>query len=681
LNKIKNKISWIVNNEHFIFFWLLLLAIICYGILIPTLGFYWDDLPYLFQFSAFGSSGFPEYVSSDRPFSAWIFSATTTLFGYNPIGYHSLALLLRWLCAVLFYLIIKEIWPNNRTSNIIAASIMIIYPGFLQQPIAFIYNHHFSVLAMFLASIYLMIRNVKKDKANICISIASIALSFSMFSIENFAMLELIRPFILWKLFNNKTGKKTNRLLKTLLFWAPYLIVLILFIMWRVFIFKFPTYKPSGITEILESPLHAIASILGRIPGDFYTVYLKAWFTSENIPTVSDFGRTATYLFWLVISVMIFLCITMFSFSLSENTGKKKEDKDKFHTNYEMLIGSALLFLFAGSIVWGLDLPIENKFAWDRMTLAFFPSIALLVGFIFSVFERWKIVHVVLITLLFTQTAGENYQNSISFKRDWDNLEDFLTQLSWRIPTLKENTIFITSESGLNYYSDNSLISPINLQYSDRPSDKELSHFVYFTNARTEDWFENDEYELDYKKRYRSFIFYGNTSNAITYQFDPPNCLRIMDRKFSNSITTPNLTDRQVKEIKFTNMNLINREPTHSPFSPLFTESSTDDWCYYFEKADLARQFGDYDEIVRLANEAENSKKYPRIGSEWLPFLEGYLWRGEIEKASKIIEDISNIEGNYQDGMCYTLRRIQNASDFPYKADLGKLIDVNNCAN
>ncbi len=678
MKKLVNTIKKLANHELSAIFWLLGITILSFGILIPTLGFYWDDLPYLYQYATFGPAGFAEYVASDRPFSAWIFAATTALFGFEPLGYHVLALLLRWVCAVLFYRILREVWPANKTSNIIAASIFAIYPGFLQQPIALIYNHHFSVFAMFLASVYLMAINIKREKPSALITAFSVLLNFSMFSIENFAILELIRPFIIWKLYQGAHSEKGKRLSATIMRWLPYLAVLVAFIIWRVFIFKFPTYKPAGVAGFLDAPLQTLIAMLLRIPQDFYTIVLRAWAINLYLPNVADFGRMATYLFWGVILTTAFATLVFFLLQnrpSQENNENKKGDR----VLLEQFLGALLLFLLAGAIVWGLDLPVENKFAWDRMTLAFFPAVGLFGASLFSLLKRRKAVTAILLAVLFTLAASQNYQNGIAFKRDWDNLQDFLTQLSWRIPSLTDNTIFITSTPGLNYYSDNSLNSPINLQYDDNLDDDELSHFVYYTDARTEDWFEDDIFGQDYRKGYRSFIFYGNTGNAITYRFEPPACVQVLDRTYANSITTPNLDERQVKEIRFTNLDLIERTPNHAPFTPLFNASDTGSWCYYFEKADLARQFSDFKEVVRLGDAAIADGKSPRTPSEWLPFLEGYLWQGEFGTAQMIIDNIAQAEGNYTAGMCYTLRRIARANNFPYPAEISLLIAENAC--
>ena len=667
----------LVNHRSSVFIWLLAISILNFGILIPTLGFYWDDLPYLYQYSAFGPGGFPAYVASDRPFSAWIFAATTAVFGYQPLGYHLLALILRWACASLFFLILIEVWPSKKKENIIAASIFAIYPGFLQQPIALIYTHHFSVFAMLFASLYLMAINLKKEKPSLLIAIISVALTFSMFSIENFVILELIRPFMILKINKERIPKRKSRIRKSLLQWAPYLAVLIMFISWRVFIFKFPTYQPAGVEGILTTPLDTISAILRRIPQDFYIIVIKAWAINLSIPTVADFGRSATYLFWGVIAATAAVTITFFSFQPPVQEKEKKRLK-KDWLLLEQPLAAVLLFFLAGAILWGLDLPVGNVFAWDRMTLAFFPSVGLFGASLFSLLKKKNMVLTILLTALFMLTTSQNYQNGISFKRDWDNLQDFLTQLSWRIPSLSENTIFITSTPGLNYYSDNSLTSPINLQYANTRL-TELSHYLYYTDARKDDWFENDLFDQEYIKRYRSFIFHGNSSNAITYRFEPPSCVQILDRKFANSITTPNLTDRQVKEIRFTNLSLIQLAPYHPPFEPLFTASDNGSWCYFFESADLARQFGNYAEVVRLGNEALEKGKAPRTPSEWLPFLEGYIWQGDFATAQWIIDQITQAEGNYTPGVCYTLRRMIREDGFPYPEAVAQLIAENLC--
>jgi hypothetical protein len=666
---IIEKFRILINKKLGRYLWLLLLCILCFGILIPELGFYWDDLPYLYQYGAFGPQGFPEYVTSDRPFSAWIFSATTFLFGFNQIGYHVLALILRWICAILFYEVIQVIWKDeNQFFCLSAASIFAVYPGFLQQPIALIYTHHLSVFAFFLLSIYLMIINLNTEKRNIFLSIASILLSLSMFSIENFATLELIRPFILWKSFSrsNNKGYFRRRFVKTLTAWAPYLIIFVIFIYWRVGIFKFPTYKPTFISTLLENPSTGLLSLFRRIPKDFFTVTAGAWIRSFKIPTISAFGETATYLLWGLVTLTFFASMVICYFSGRHN--KLTILPGKINTlNLEVLISSFLLFLFSGSIVWVLDLPLEIEFAWDRMTIAFIPAVALFTTSILNFVKKWKGVQAIAFSILLSLAVGSHFENGMAYKRDWESMQDFIWQLSWRIPSLSENSILLGSDVDLNYYSDNSLTAPVNFTYLDNISSSDLSHLVYYTDARDDLWFEDELEDQKIIKDYRSFKFSGNSSNTIAFLFEAPGCLKVIDPVYSNSVTNPNLSFRQVKEISMSHIDLIEAKPENKPDTRLFPEKESNNWCYFFEKADLARQFGDFAEIEQLGITAIEENLYPRIASEWLPFLEGNLFRGNWEMSKWIVEEILSAEGNYSNGICYTINRILNNPNFPYE--------------
>jgi len=56
-------------------------------------------------------------------------------------------------------------------------------------------------------------------------------------------------------------------------------------------------------------------------------------------------------------------------------------------------------------------------------------------------------------------------------------------------------------------------------------------------------------------------------------------------------------------------------------------------WCYSFEKADLARQIGDWDEVAKLGNKAFKLDDYPNNPVERFVFIEGYAHVGDWDKA------------------------------------------------
>ena len=237
-----------------VYAWILAICFLSYGVLIPALGFYWDDFPILFLYKTFGAGGFPEFLASDRPFSAWNFMLTTSLFKFNPLGYHLLAFALRYLSVMLFYWIFRTVWPERRKIAAVAASIFAIYPGFHQQPIALIYCHHFSVFDLFLLSVLLMLQNAKREKFSWGLAAISWIGALGMFSIENFATLEILRPLLLWIILKPKYEDYKALLKAILKQWLPYLLIFGAFMFWRVFIFKFPTYEPDLLEGLPVQP-------------------------------------------------------------------------------------------------------------------------------------------------------------------------------------------------------------------------------------------------------------------------------------------------------------------------------------------------------------------------------------------------------------------------------------------
>jgi hypothetical protein len=59
-------------------------------------------------------------------------------------------------------------------------------------------------------------------------------------------------------------------------------------------------------------------------------------------------------------------------------------------------------------------------------------------------------------------------------------------------------------------------------------------------------------------------------------------------------------------------------------------------WCYYYQKADLARQLGDWEQIAALWREAAKNGFAPGNGVEYLPFIEGFARTGEWAIAAEL---------------------------------------------
>ena len=89
---------------------LFIITVLAYGLLIPQLGFYWDDLGMSWIRYQLGTEAMTRYFSTNRPVWALLYQVTTRAFPYQPIYWQVFALVLRWLTAVL-------VWVKVRRAN------------------------------------------------------------------------------------------------------------------------------------------------------------------------------------------------------------------------------------------------------------------------------------------------------------------------------------------------------------------------------------------------------------------------------------------------------------------------------------------------------------------------------------------------------------------------------------
>ena len=95
------------------------------------------------------------------------------------------------------------------------------------------------------------------------------------------------------------------------------------------------------------------------------------------------------------------------------------------------------------------------------------------------------------------------------------------------------------------------------------------------------------------------------------------------------SSTSPILNE-QVSQMP----DIYNPEPTHG-------------WCYYFQKADLARQIGDWTEVTHLGDTAFTLDDYPNDPIERFVFIEGYAHNGDWQKAVEYSIDSYKVSKDY----------------------------------
>ena len=88
-----------------------------------------------------------------------------------------------------------------------------------------------------------------------------------------------------------------------------------------------------------------------------------------------------------------------------------------------------------------------------------------------------------------------------------------------------------------------------------------------------------------------------------------------------------------------------------NPAKIIFGNEPEHGWCYYYQLASLARQKGDWQEVVRLGNEAAQSGLQPTDVSEWMPFYEGYANLSMFDEANNIAAEF-RMNPNFINSYC-----------------------------
>jgi hypothetical protein len=149
-----------------------------------------------------------------------------------------------------------------------------------------------------------------------------------------------------------------------------------------------------------------------------------------------------------------------------------------------------------------------------------------------------------------------------------------------------------------------------------------------------------------------------------------------MDPVFTNGDTLPKLPENIKGSVHLSDLSRIDTSlPPAVPPIDLFGQEPEDVWCYFFEKVDLARQLGEWQQAAALAIEAAERNLGPMDSSEWMPFIETYALTGRMNDATELTEVLVASTPLLQTGMCQTWERITKYKEFS-RENLPQAVDL-----
>jgi hypothetical protein len=636
---------------------LLVLTILSYGLFSRSMGFFMDDWYVIWFGKTFGAAQFPVYYALDRPFMGYFYVIASTLLGKSesPLVWQIFSLVLRWLCSYTLWGMLNAIWPEGKRQNTWVALLAAVFPGFTQQWIVVAFSSYFAGMILFFLSITVMIKAIRDPrKFWLFFSLSVILSAYEIASVEFFYGLELIRVVILWIIFSRNNIHFWPKVIKTLKYWASYLVVFVGFTIWRTFFYTSVNHELTILDALKSQPLTVLITSVQKVYQAAVDAVINSWAEIFNLSNYPSSGIMS----WVILA-LILLVFTGVLLWIQATAKKDPITETSARWGKEAIWVSLIALIVAIIPFWAAGLAVNNQYPDNRFMLAYLPGSCLFIVAILELLSKEiRKTATILLVLLVAFGVGFQFTQGLHFRNIWKQQDALYWQLNWRMPAIEPGTtIMAWSFPNRDYYSQNALAAQLNWTYANSiATDRQIPYQFIFLGSNPMPEFQSLVPKQDFTIDFRTYEFKGNTSNSVLISYDAASCLRVLD----SQLTPPQgVMDDYTKGIidgaELSDLSLIlpaGQTPNHPPLIVLGPEP-THTWCYYFEKAELARQEKDYSKTISLLDEAQGKGFSAVNDSEWFPFIDAYLHLGKIDQAKSLSQKVLDTHDTiYQFGMC-----------------------------
>ena len=642
---------------------LLILSILSFGLLIPTLGFYWDDWEGILVSDQFPLSEFWLYFKGNRPLAAWTHIVLTHILGVKPLNWHIYTLIIRWLTVCLMWVSLAKIFSAHKKLLTFSAFLFTIYPIFIQQPISVAYHQHWTAFALYFVSILTMILALQKKKYYwIFTAISLISLFLDLSILEYTLGLELLRPFFIWRICKEKENKKNKLAGIVILKWLPYLLLFGGLLYWR-FSYTLQTSidpnRPTLLLGLLSSPIKTVIDLAQMIVQDMVFIFVSSWYKTLS-PNLIQLRQPFNILSWALTILVALLCF-YYLYNLKFKTDETATN-DKA-SNTQILLTGILASLFGSLPIWSTyrQASGEGMFV-DRFAMVSMFGASIVIVYFLLWLIRDKKKSLLILVILVGISSGMHLRNSNDYRWSWIKQKRIYWQLYWRAPYIEPKTSIMSFEQLVPFVSPT---FSFNLIYG-QPDGNQTFPYWYFPL----DQFQNDLNGIvdgkPIEASHREFNYSAFSKDTLIVMYEPPftNCLWVLDKE---NIDEPYLAELTKQSLSISNFDRIKpkAEFANLPSKHIFGKEDQDNWCYFYEKAELAKQNSDWDTIIELGNAAIETGYSPQSlesnsPHEWKPFIEGFAYTDDIEKAKELTIESYNTDHNYDVSLCNLWIKISN---------------------
>lgn len=634
-------------------FLIVIFSLLAYAPLLTLTGFYWDDWGFAWTTRFLGPIEFIESFRPFRPFLGPIFVFTTSLLPSHPLIWQAFGLFVRCLSGLAAWWAFRIIWPDLKRQALTVGLLFLLFPAYTQQWSAFTHtNQELIPLIFYLLSFGFTARarQAKSFWRNTFAALLSGALG--LLTTEYFVGFEIFRIGIIWSILKNVPPGK--RLRETFKHFLPYFLLWLGNAAWLAYYYTYGPYNSydvSVLDGLRADPVGFLAMTAADMGRTLFLAGFQAWGETLRLFTQPPLSLST----WLAWGVALIAMVIAGVFLRPAMTGRE----DRRWALWAILFG--LLGILAGRVPsWAAGLPLKLTFSWDRFFLSMMLGSSFLLAGLLELLplgrRRWLAVGLIL-----ALAVGQQNLHANAYRRDWIRQRDLYWQMVWRMPALEPGTALLTHEfPNFDYDTDLTFTFPVNWIYAPNYHGGDLPYVLLYSAVRLGGPnLPALEADIPLEIVLRTVTFHGSTSDLVVLYFPEAGCLRVLDPAYDGAETLPPVHPDLLRAIPLSDLSRIhNGSKPNVPDRTVFGSEPEHGWCYYYAKAEFARQQGDWSQVASLGQAALERGLQARNVYEWLPFIEGFARLGNWETARQRSLQTLSASPQTRKGLCAIWQRV-----------------------
>ena len=672
--------------------WVFLLALavvaaIVYLSRVTELSYYRDEWSYVYDAYVAGPDVFREMFRIDRPARGPFFEAYYSLFGPRALPYHLAFFGWRMLTVAAGFWLFRLLWPGNDRRAFLITVLFAVYPGYLWWVSAIEHQPMIASLALQVISIAATLKAVLADRAAPRVGwlLMAILTGWAYLLLVDYAIgMEAFR-FLCVCVALRRRGASSQIRQFTAAPWRTAWATLLVpagFLIWRLLVFtneRPATDVGAQLGVLFGDPLGTLPHWLITWAQSTLNVGLLAWV----VPFDQNFYGLP--LREVALCILIAAAVAGIVGAISLLTREPVQGGSTRPLPEGAFAVEALSIGLIGVVLGVLPVVMANRsvtFTLSHYALpASLAGVLVVAGLLTAVIPR--ILRAAIYLALVALAVSTHYSVLVQTISEERAIEKFWWQVSWRAPGIRPATTLVINYPSASIDDDGyGVDEAANLLYfpDAEPSETGIVHYVLPGLAPTDDTVRQVLVGTLVRERgARSHVRHFDYGNVLILSQPTQNsCVHMIDgaRPMLSAGEPGNIVLIAEKS------RIENVETAAAPAIPeplAFGPRPADDWCYYFEAADLAVQRGDWKQAAALGDRAMALGLTPDDHVEWMPILEAYVHLNDIEQVRRL-STLVGIDAFVRVQACRNL--ISNAA---YRSsttvEMQELVDARICRN